>query len=269
MKLKKQRVVLWVSIFFASLITISYFLEFKEGFTDKKNKDKDTNTNIPKSIYMCDKTLEYIQKYSKNWGKINPDYKIKLYDNQMCKKFLLEEYSQLHLNIFDFIKDGPIKADFWRCCILYKYGGVYVDADIEPLEPINFIPEDVDFVTCLSQYSNHLFNPHFIMAKPNDTFLKKCIDKYISFYNNNKIYTYWGWSIVTVLDSIMETMYKINVTKDGIYTIDDKKCLFLKEVYGKNYQDNHCVYKSKRVLNNRYKNYDFEKHAFKETKIEK
>ena len=87
---------------------------------------------IPKIIYMCHKVLDKIEIYSKNWKNLNPEYEIKLYDDELCKKFLLDEYSQLHLDIFNFLKDGPIKADFWRICILNKYGGLYIDADIEP-----------------------------------------------------------------------------------------------------------------------------------------
>ena len=121
---------------------------------------------IPKIIYMCDKTLNYIKIYSQNWIKLNPDYEIKLYDNTLCEQFLLDNYSQLHCDIFKYIPDGPIKADFWRVCILYKYGGLYVDADNEPLVPLkDFIEEDVDFVTCKSYWDIMNFNPNFIQTK--------------------------------------------------------------------------------------------------------
>ena len=72
---------------------------------------------IPKVIYMCHKHLSEISKYSLNWKILNPEYDIKLYDDNLCQQFLLNEYSQLHLDIFNFLKDGPIKADFWRICI--------------------------------------------------------------------------------------------------------------------------------------------------------
>ena len=78
---------------------------------------------IPKVIYMCHKTLENIKVYSENWKKLNPTYEIKLYDDTMCREFLLKEYSQLYLDIFDFLEDGVIKCDFWRVCIINKYGG--------------------------------------------------------------------------------------------------------------------------------------------------
>ena len=42
-------------------------------------------------------------------------------------------------NMFDSIKDGPIKADIFRICILAKYGGVYSDIDNIILEPLDNI----------------------------------------------------------------------------------------------------------------------------------
>ena len=60
---------------------------------------------IPKTIYMCHKNLKDIKLYSQNWKRLNPEWEIKLYDNDLCKQFLLEEYSQLHCDIFNFLKD--------------------------------------------------------------------------------------------------------------------------------------------------------------------
>ena len=62
--------------------------------------------------------------------------KSELYDNKMCEDFLLNNYSEEHKNIFNYIKHGPIKADFWRICIINKFGGLYVDSDIMPLKPL-------------------------------------------------------------------------------------------------------------------------------------
>ena len=47
-----------------------------------------------------------------NWKILNPEYEIKLYDDELCKKFLLDEYSQLHLDIFNFLEDGLLKQIF-------------------------------------------------------------------------------------------------------------------------------------------------------------
>jgi mannosyltransferase OCH1-like enzyme len=106
----------------------------------------------PKVIYFCNKTITKKDiESSNNWKKLNPEYEIKLYDDEMIRSFLLEEYGELHVNIFDYLQDGPIKADFWRICILYKNGGVYSDIDNLPLIPLSeFIETDINFVTCSS-----------------------------------------------------------------------------------------------------------------------
>jgi len=206
---------------------------------------------IPKVIYMCHKKLDKIQVYSKNWSRLNPEYEIKLYDDEMCQQFLLTEYSPLHLEIFNFIKDGPIKADFWRVCIVNKYGGLYVDADIEPLIPLkNYIEEDDHFVTCISFNFNKnnlefQLNPHFILSNKNNRNLQNAIDRYIQSYHDKIPYSYWDWSICKFF-----TIEGIHAKKSQTLYLKGEKCKFLLE------QDsNTCEYNGEVVLKNRYDTY--------------
>lgn len=195
---------------------------------------------------MCHKTLDKIKVYSKIWIKLNPDYEIKLYDDEMCKKFLLYEYSQHYLDVFNFLKDGPIKADFWRICILYKYGGLYVDADIEPLVPLSdYIEDDDDFVTCISTNPACQFNPHFILCNKNNELLSNAIERYVSSYEKNIPYSYWGWSICMLF-----TIEGVIEKKSQILYIGKQKYKFLYEQ-----QYIKCEYNGKVVFNNRYDNY--------------
>lgn len=213
---------------------------------------------IPKVIYMCHKTLNDIQIHSQNWKKLNPEYEIKLYDDKMCKDFLLKEYSQLHLDIFNFLKDGPIKSDFWRVCVIYKYGGIYADADIQPIVPLcDYLEDSDDFVTCISINFKKTklkwqFNPHFLACHKNDEILKQCIDRYITQYNDKKPYSYWKWSVCVLL-----VMKGVTQKKSQILYIHGKKYKFL---YEKNF--NTCEYAGKVVMKNRYpfyKNHNFTK----------
>lgn len=208
--------------------------------------------NIPKVIYMCYKKLDKIKIYSKNWKKLNPEYEIKLYDDELCKEFLLNEYSQLHLDIFNFLQDGPIKADFWRICIINKYGGLYVDADIEPLVPLkNYISDSDTFMTCISGNFNknrleYQLNPHIILSNKNNIFLQNSINRYIKAYNKNKPYSYWDWSICKLftIDGIEKKESQI-LFKHG----EKIKLLLEKNDF------NSCEYNGKIVLHNRYDNY--------------
>lgn len=236
---------------------------------------------------MCHKTLDYIKIYSENWKRLNPEYNIILYDDELCKKFLLEEFSQLHLDIFNFLQHGPIKADFWRLCILYKYGGLYVDADIEPLVPLKeYIDDDDEFVTCISfnfsikriktlsllnsitnniikkyLYTNTNFNlfeqdqlnPHFILANKNNKILENCINTYISYYNKRNPYMYWSYSLVHIM-----YIKEIKEKKSQILYIDNKKYKFLVESHLFNEQtlSKRCSkYNDKIVFKNKYNTY--------------
>jgi mannosyltransferase OCH1-like enzyme len=219
---------------------------------------------IPKDIYICYKNLQELKEYSSIWKELNPEYTLHLYDDQLCIDFLEKEYSSLHADIFKYIPDGPIKADFWRICILYRYGGLYVDADIEPIIPLReYIDDTADFVTCFS-YQQDCFNPHFLMAYSGDHIFNKCIDTYIKYYNEKKKYDYWDWSIVYILNPYLRDE-TANI-KQELYTYNNKKYQFLTETFScitslARYK--YCTYKGFRVLNNNYKVYDSNSHQFR------
>ena len=213
---------------------------------------------IPKVIYMCHKVLDKIEIYSQKWKLLNPEYQIQLYDDNRCRYFLMKEYPPIFVKIFDFIPDGPIKADFWRVCIINKYGGVYVDADINPLVPLrDYISDDDWFVTCISNNfintsNNNIlnFNPHIIMAKKNNIILRRVIQNYIYYYRRRNHpffkYSYWGWSICKFLR--IPNVFK---KKSQVLYQNGKKIKLLLELPDMNT----CVYGGRPVLKNRYRFY--------------
>jgi FkbM family methyltransferase len=220
-------------------------------------------TYIPKEIHICQKDMAQLQIHANDWKLLNPEYNLNLYDDDACRSFLLNEFSQKHLDLFDFLVDGPIKADFWRICILYKHGGVYVDSDVQPLVPIHiFLEDDVDFFTCTSYSKTLRFNPNVIMAKPGDTFLQKCIETYLQMYDSKIEYGYWTYSIMTIFDKLLhlENYEKIS----GVYyDARGKKYQIAQEIQAAEYYDDHNVYKGFRIFNNRYKDYDFQNHTYR------
>jgi GR25 family glycosyltransferase involved in LPS biosynthesis len=218
---------------------------------------------IPKTIYFCYKSLDAMKTYTDNWQKLNPEYDIRSYDNQMCEQFLLDEFGVLHKDIFNFLRDGPIKADFWRICILYKYGGIYSDIDNVPLLPIrDFLEPSVDFATCSSYWDemSMKFNPNFIVSTKGNVILEQCIAWYVNNYNNNKPYEYWKWSIMQTFTDIL-CLDNYN-NSDGIYQLNGMAVQIMKECPGKNHYDAHNIYKGMRIFNNRYSNWDWINHTF-------
>lgn len=226
-----------------------------------ENFDASINS-IPKVIYLSYKTKNIPDYVMRNWKNLNPEYEIKLYDNDDCRKFLIENYTQKHVDIFDFLKDGPIKADFWRVCILNTYGGVYSDVDVELLVPINeIIEDDVTFLSCGS-FMNTM-NPHFIISVRNHPILVDCINKYIEMYDNKIPYDYWKYSITEIMQNSILKYVNFNPKEEGI--LFDKfgnKYQIISEVDPGDYAKIYCSYKSKKVLNNRYSKYDHYNHSF-------
>ena len=222
------------------------------------------NETIPKTIYLCHKTKDIPSYVLTNLATLNPNYKIFLYDNTDCTKFLYKYFGQKYVDCFNYIKEGPIKADFWRVCILYIFGGVYCDIDVEMLVPIkDLLQPGVKFLTCISMTLNKL-NPHLIITIKNNKILKECIDKYIDYYDMRIKYTYNTWSIIEIMGPIIFKQFNKYINMDGIYvSLDGTKYQFIKEIFRYKLHNVYCSYKNKPILNNRYKEYNANEHIFK------
>ena len=57
----------------------------------------------------------------------NPEFTYYLYDDEMCKEFIKDNFDEEILYTFNKLKPGAYKADLWRYCILYIKGGIYLD----------------------------------------------------------------------------------------------------------------------------------------------
>jgi mannosyltransferase OCH1-like enzyme len=217
--------------------------------------------SIPKDIYICYKNLHQLKKYANNWKKLNPEWTLKLYDDQMCRDFLLQKYGKLHREVFDFIKDGPIKADFWRVCVLHTYGGLYVDADIEPVKPLNsYLESTDDFVTCISSempnYPDHHLNPHFIYCAKNNHILQGCIQHYLYLYTAKKPYSYVEWGIVLIMLKMPIFKHIVKGKSSQVVRYQGQTYKFLLE-----FNFDTCLYGDEVVLYNHYR--DYVNHEFK------
>jgi hypothetical protein len=223
---------------------------------------------IKKRIYICDKTYDYITKSKEKWLALNPEYEVKLYDNKKCISFIGKNFSKTHMRVFEFLKDGPIKADFWRLCILYKKGGVYSDADNVPLIPLKeFINADANFITCSSYWDSGKmnYNPNFIVCGKNNWIIKNCIDWYINKYKKGDKYDYWEWSIMRCLTDVL--IIPNYDKQDGLYTVDGMRIQIIKECPGQNHYDAHNIYNGVRVFNNRAPDWDCDSHSSGKKKL--
>lgn len=60
----------------------------------------------------------------------NPRFEHFLYDDNDCRELIKNNFKKEVLNAYDNLIPGAYKADLWRLCVLYIYGGIYIDIKI-------------------------------------------------------------------------------------------------------------------------------------------
>ena len=95
------------------------------------------NNNFPKIIHMTCKNKNKMSEFYKNnlnsWKKFNPNWEVKLYDDKDLDDFFNKHYKKYVKKINAFNK-MIFKVDIFKLLVLHKYGGIYVDMDVECLK---------------------------------------------------------------------------------------------------------------------------------------
>ena len=202
---------------------------------------------IPKIIFQTHKKKELIPEYYiKNLKNLNKDWGYRFFDNQDAKKFLREEFGKEFEDKFDYFKTGPHKADLWRLCVLYKYGGCYLDADIEMLVPFGDIIDKCNEKLIIPQSLNidsstRLFNALIICNKGNKM-IGECIKRMMLVENEHIKFYHFNLEMMDII--LKETLnYKIfenYIPKKYInWGVNPKDCFIT-------YEDKTKIAKSKR-----------------------
>jgi len=110
---------------------------------------------IPKIIHCTYHNYDSIpQKVWDNIKKYAGDYILYYYSDNDCLNFLQNHYGERFVSMFKDLKIGAHKADFFRYCILYIYGGIYIDIKIFPQKHFKYIfnhTEQYLTYTCLGR----------------------------------------------------------------------------------------------------------------------
>jgi hypothetical protein len=157
---------------------------------------KNNLIKIPRNIFQTWKSKNLSSEFkslSQTWIDKNPNYSYFLYDDSDCEKFIKKYFDIRIYNVYCRIIPGAFKTDLWRCCILYVYGGVYVDMDTICINSIDsFLNEDIEFMTPIDLNNNpnigtyNLFNA-FIASVPKHPILLECIHRIVYNIENNII----------------------------------------------------------------------------------
>lgn len=135
---------------------------------------------IPRLIFRTHKTLtvsENMHFYChQKWLDLNPNHSVIWSTGEECEEFVRRFDPRIH-SAYTRVRPGAYKADIWRACVLYVYGGVYTDSYTEPYQSLAMIlhgclnPDSPhQFISILDKYWVH---NGFIVCTPKHPFIKQ------------------------------------------------------------------------------------------------
>lgn len=97
-------------------------------------------TLVPPFIFYCAKDAEQIRRTEKQYRdrcqKINPHYRTFIWYDSDCDEFVAHYFSEF-IDLYRSLPQPVMRADMWRYLVLYQYGGVYLDLDVDCLLSID------------------------------------------------------------------------------------------------------------------------------------
>lgn len=94
----------------------------------------DIPTYIPRHIIQCWHSKELPELLQKNCALIrqaHPGFKHTVFSFEECETFIAEHFDPKVLHTYQSIVPSAFKCDLWRYCVLYTYGGIYLDISFE------------------------------------------------------------------------------------------------------------------------------------------
>jgi hypothetical protein len=198
-----------------------YFITYK--FLCKQPND----LKIPKVIIQTYNNKSKIQKkVYKNIKKYAPEYTHIIYDDKECVEFLqqfdvtfksIKTYNFNIVDKFKSFKEGAHKADLFRYCYLYQYGGIYIDIKTELIKPLkNIFTEDNTLYTVLSIVPNSIYQG-IIAVYPKNPMIACLINQCI---NSNLLELIMNYQLFTQFfyKKIVEDVKQIKIGNQNTYS---------------------------------------------------
>jgi len=164
----------------------------------------DKINNVPLKIFLTWETKKLpINMYNSIMllQKMNPEFNIYLYDNKNRIDFIKNNFNQDVLDAYNSLKPGAYRADLWRYCIIYKYGGVYIDIKYHTYIPLINIIKETEFVfantnsgLCKNSYDGLEIQNTFFISSPNNQIFINSINEIVSKVKNKD----YGQNIIDI-----------------------------------------------------------------------
>lgn len=179
---------------------------------------------IPKKIHYCwfgGKELPKLaKKCIESWKKYCPDYEIICWNESTfdinSNQYVKEAYEN---------KKYAFVTDYVRLYALYKFGGIYMDTDVEVIKPLDAFLQN----TAFSGFESNNYVPTGIMASEKETeILKKLLD----YYNDRSFIKDDGsLDMTTNTQTITAIFEKLGLKKDNKFQVIEKFSLYPSEYF--------------------------------------
>ena len=160
-----------------------------------------------------------------NINKYASEYKHYIYDDVDSNNFLSYYFKPIVLKTFNQLKLGAHKADLLRYCLMYIYGGVYLDIKIELIKPLSEIIKNDNFIySVLSNSKDHIFQA-IIISKPNNLFFLKLINYITNIQNPNDYFAFCKDYFNNIIEDSMESVkIGLNVGYEQLHYLFEERC---------------------------------------------
>ncbi len=146
----------------------------------KPNITIEPKTEIPYNIFQTWHTLDlpfYMNENVELLKSTNDAFNYYIYDDAMCREFIKSYYDDDTLFAFDSLIPGAYKADLWRYCILYVYGGIYLDIKYKCVNDFK-LSSLLNKEHYVKDYYDGIYQA-LLVCLPKNEILMKCINQII------------------------------------------------------------------------------------------
>lgn len=136
---------------------------------------------IPATIFQTFKSAdvpERLHAAAMSWVERNPGFAYRFFDDEDARAFVARHFDERALAAYDRTPPGAFRADFWRYCVLFVEGGIYIDIDsICECDLAAVLGSEDTFVSARAGNLDWAIYNGFVCTVPGHPFLRRAIER--------------------------------------------------------------------------------------------
>ena len=136
----------------------------------------------------------------------NPEYDHRLYRRDEAADYIGSKIGDRERSAFLRCAVPAGQADYFRLCAMVAEGGLYLDADSQPLKPLATLLDDIPYAL-LCTYANALNNSIMLFRAPGHSFLIDCLKLATDNIENRRfdtVHTSVGPSVLNAVHAVID-----------------------------------------------------------------